>query len=127
MRGFTIELLIALFIGAVMLARFLYAQLRRRALLMQAQNAPPVEARSAAVPPATQRIPIPDTQTKALRREALPTAASAQPVCAAAHVRRSAGRFSRQVLIPDRRAIHNALVIATILNPCHARRPHEIE
>jgi len=55
MHSFPLELLIALFFGVFMLAQFLYGQLRRRALWMQAQNAPADDAPAAAVPLANNR------------------------------------------------------------------------
>jgi hypothetical protein len=36
-------------------------------------------------------------------------------------------RFSRSRLLGDRHALHDAIVVATILGPCRARRPHEME
>lgn len=35
-------------------------------------------------------------------------------------------RFSRNALMGDRRAVQNAVVIATILGPCRAFEPHDI-
>lgn len=121
MRSFPLEMFIALFFGVVMLAQFLYGQLRRKALLMQAEQA---EARAAAVPLTTMHLPTPANPTKAQRREVLPATA---PARAPAQVWRQAGRFSRPALMPDQRAIQDAIAIATILSPCHAQRPHELE
>jgi len=35
-------------------------------------------------------------------------------------------RFSRRALMGNRRDVQNAIVIATILGPCHAFEPHDI-
>lgn len=127
MRSFPLELFIALFFGVIMLAQFLYGQLRRRALLLQEQHAPPAEAPATAAPPATMRLPAPANLAKAQRREVQPAIAADAPARVSAQVWRPAGRFSRPVLMPDQRAVQDAVVIATILSPCHAQRPHEFE
>jgi len=127
MRSFPLELLFALFFGVFMLAQFLYGQLRRRALLKQEQNTPPTEARATAVPLATVRITAPANLPKAQRREVLPATAPDAAARASPQIWRRTGRFSRLALMPDQRTIQDAIVIATILAPCHAQRPHEVE
>lgn len=117
MHDFPQELFIALLFGAVLLGQFLYKQLRRRALLMQAQNAPEAATRATAVPLARTRTPEPAGPVEA--PTLLPNAAPP--------ARHRPRRFSRQGLLPDQRALQDAFVIATILGPCHAQRPHEFE
>jgi hypothetical protein len=36
-------------------------------------------------------------------------------------------RFSRRALMGDRRALQDAIVVATILGPCRAQRPRDME
>jgi len=36
-------------------------------------------------------------------------------------------RFSRQALMGDRRSLQEAIVVATILGPCRAQRPRDME
>lgn len=128
MRDFPQELLIPLLFGAVLLVQFLYKQLRRRALLMQPQNVPQAETRAVAVPQAHTRSPAKAHPTEAPQAiEELRTVPTAPPPRASSQNWRHAGRFSRLRLMHDRRAIQDAIVIATILRPCHARRPHEVE
>lgn len=35
-------------------------------------------------------------------------------------------RFDRQRLLGDRRALHDAFVVATLLGPCRAQEPHDL-
>jgi hypothetical protein len=120
MRGLPQELFVALLFGAAMLVQFLYRELRRKAASMQAQvelEARPVEVASAAAPddaappPAAARPPAPPPAPKRLAVRTPP----------------QARRFSRAALMPDRRAVQNAVVIAAILQPCHAQRTRDNE
>jgi hypothetical protein len=117
MRGFPLELVFfALIVGTVLLVRFLYKQLRRKAASVKAE---------AEIPAAS--LPL---------RVAIKQAATAQPDAAAPRARSAqvlplartrARRFSRAALMPDRRAVQAAVVIAAILQPCHAHRPHNVD
>jgi hypothetical protein len=42
------------------------------------------------------------------------------------HERPRARRFTRRTLLGDRRSLQDAIVVATILGPCRARRPRDI-
>ena len=119
MRDFPQELFMALIFGAVLLAQFLYRQLRQKALLMQAQRVPQAETPAVAL---LTRTPV-----QAEPAEAPPAAAQIKARRAAGEIQRDPGRFSRAALMPDRRAVQKAIVIATILRPCHAQRPHEVD
>lgn len=128
MRDFPQELFILLLFGAVLLVQFLYKQLRRRALLMQEQNVRQAETQAVAVPQVPTRSPAKADPTEA--PQAIEESWAAQPARtarASSQICRHAGRFSRLRLMHDRRAVQDAIVIATILRPCHARRPHEVE
>jgi hypothetical protein len=127
MSDFPHELVLALIFGMVLLVQFVSKKLRRTAQLIQAQNAPPAEARPAAPPPASMRIPARAEPGQAQRIKALRDASSDSAVPASVHLWRPAGRFSRPSLMPDRHAVQNAVVIATILGPCHAQQPPEVD
>ena len=43
-----------------------------------------------------------------------------------AHERPRTRRFSRRTLMGDRRSLQDAIIVATILGPCRARRPRDI-
>lgn len=117
MRGFPQELFIALVFGAILLVQFLYKQLRRKAASMQANleaEAPPAAVSSTAAPAAA-----------ALRPVAAPMASA--PMRVAPRTLPRVRRYSRDALMPDRRAVQDAIVIAAILQPCHANRARDIE
>lgn len=124
MRGFPQELLIPLIFGAVLLVQFLYKQLRRKAAAIQAETAPWTDA------PVPQRAdPRPMTAHAADAPEPV-EAPRAAPAAMAARASPSAHphprRFSRPGLMPDRRAVQDAVVTAAILQPCRAHRPHDV-
>jgi len=78
--------------------------------------------------------PAPQPRTRA---PAHPAAASSEPDAFdpppaasadnAPYPRRRARRFSRAALMGDRRAVQDAVVLATILRPCHAHKPHGVD
>lgn len=116
MRGLSQELVIALLFGAVFLAQFLYRQLRRKAMSMQKEHeaeVPPVATASTVMPAAAPR-PVATPITSASMRVA------PRPL-------RRARRYSRTALMPDGRAVQDAIVIAAILQPCHANRARDID
>jgi len=100
--------------------QFLYRALRRRAVLMQAE----LESQAAA-----ETVPVRyKAETTRLQAVAAPRAAlPALPARASLRAEPRPRRFSRQDLLPDRRAVQDAIVIAAILRPCHAERPHGVE
>lgn len=117
MRGLSQELVIALIFGAIWLAQWVYRQLRRKLETMPAQDEtelPPV-----AVAPTAVAV------TTAPRRVEAPLAAA--PMRVAPRTRPPARRFSRAALMSDRRAVQDAIVIAAILQPCHANRARDFE
>ncbi len=116
MRGLSQELVIVLIFGAILLAQFLYKQLRRKAASMQ-------EEIEAEVPPAAAASTPAPTDTTARPAAARMAALTPAPTRVAPRSR----RYSRAALMPDRRAVQNAIVIAAILQPCHANRARDIE
>jgi len=129
MSGFPQELVVVLVFGAVVLAQFLSRQLRRRAALMQAELEPQARAQAAAAAAATAVLlkaePKP-AQTDAVGSPQAVRAPRATAVAAETHASlrpQHPRRFSRRNLMADRRAIQDAIVIAAIMQPCHAQRP----
>ncbi len=122
MERFPQELVFALVFGAVMLVQFLLQRLRRRGPSTEAE----VESDS-------QEGTEPDTMARRpgaaeVRRPvpALPVR-PAPPRVGSAPARREARRFSRRSLMGSRRAVQDGVVIAAILGPCRAYRPHDID
>jgi len=126
------ELFFFLLFGAVLLLQFVYKQWRGRAEGMQTPRAPQDqdweqdldldEAAATAKPPAPAWTFAPAAPSGPQYAAAPATAARTPPL-----VRRRPRRFSRAALMPDRRAVQDAIVIAAILSPCHAQRPHGLE
>jgi hypothetical protein len=117
MRDISPELMIALVFGAILLVRFLYRLLRDRAKAMQRQVAPEHQPAAVASTP-------PDAAPRVIGAPgaALPPASTRISPRALPRAR----RFSRAGLMPDRRAMQDAIVVATILEPCHAHRAHDV-
>jgi len=126
MDKFPQELVFALIFGAVMLVQFVLKRLRRRRPLTEVEIEAETEAeegperdteaqwpRAADAPPPTQALPT--------------LAVPAPPRAGLVPVRREARRFSRRSLMGNRRAVQDAVVIAAILGPCRAYRPHDID
>jgi len=124
MRGFPQELLFVLLFGAVMLVQFLYRALRRRAVLMQTevepQAAAEAEAETVPVRQKAETTPVQGVESPRATLRVVPARPSLR-------TEPRPRRFSRQDLLPDRRAVQDAIVIAAILRPCHAERPHGVE
>jgi hypothetical protein len=115
MDKFPQELVFALIFGAVLLVRFLFKHLRKRA--------PQADADAEAGPE-------PDSLTEGPTAAAAPQLTRpvpAPPRAVAAPLRRDARRFSRRSLMGSRRAVQDAIVAAAILGPCRAYRPHDID
>lgn len=120
------ELFFVLIFGAVLLLQFLYRQLVKRPEWM-----PPPGTLEDSVD-AAQPAPAPSRTLAHARSAERSKAPSPAPVPAPApRTAHRAGwrprRFSRTSLMPDRRAVQDAVVIATILGPCHALRKHGLE
>lgn len=125
MGSFPQELLVVV-VGFVLLVQALYGQWRRRVALARATVEP-----TSVSPPAPKLLPDDGLEgepayapraIEELQATAQEPAAPAMP--RAWHRPR---RFSRTALLPDRRAVRNAVVVAAILRPCHAHRPHDID
>jgi hypothetical protein len=115
------ELVFLLIAGVVLLVQFVLKLQRRRSAPEQTQpdeldepeGSPRREMQQPAL--ATPAAPV---VTPVLRTRPRPVAVLAQ---------REPHRFSRRALMGDRRAVQDAIVIATILGPCRAYRPHDID
>ncbi len=117
------DLIAFLLFGAFVLVQMLrnWRRSRRRV---------PVEP-AATVPTETQTpaeaealVPLPWTPTVVEGPRQKPPAA-ARPVLSSQ--RAQARRFSRRTLMGDRRSLQDAIVVATILGPCRAQRPRDME
>jgi hypothetical protein len=136
MSSFPQELVFVLVFGAVVLAQFFFRQLRRRAALMQAELEPQARAQAEAAATATAtatatavllKIEPKPAQTNAVGLPQAVQAPRASRVAAETYASRQPRRFSRQNLMADRRAIQDAIVIAAIMQPCHAQRPYNVD
>jgi hypothetical protein len=148
MSGFPQELVVVLVFGAILLVQFLYRLLRRKAALMQAELEPQAQAQAQALAQARAQAQA-QAQAQAAAAAVLLSAepgpvqsgavvlpgALALPVTRTAAARYASlrqrsqhpRRFSRQDLMPDRRALRDAIVIAAIVQPCHAQRPYNVD
>lgn len=138
MRDFPQELVFALVFGAVWLAQLVYRLVRRKAENLPSDAEPvPVpepapEAETDIRPPPAR--PRPDRLTEQARAVAARpqpvdtarTAPAAATVRTVAMARPPARRFSKAALMPDRRAVQDAVVIAAIMQPCHAQRQRNV-
>jgi uncharacterized SAM-binding protein YcdF (DUF218 family) len=135
MRGLPQELFLALIFGAVLMAQFLYKQWRRKSAFEALEPEPATSAAARPSPIARTQAASAETGTADTRdtREArLPLAAARAATQAWAPpaqppTRRRPRRYSRTALMRDRHAVQNAVVIATILQPCHACRPQGVD
>jgi hypothetical protein len=124
------ELYFALIFGAVLLVQFLYKQVRKRPEWMQAPGGLE-DSVDAGQPPSAPERTLPQARSTERPRAYFPATPSTPMIAAAQRTAYRAGghsrRFSRFSLIPDRRAVQDAVVIATLLGPCHALRRHGSE
>jgi hypothetical protein len=111
MENFSQELVFALIFGVVLLVQFLLKHLRKRAPQTEVGFEPDS---------LTERQN--ETEALALTRPVPPP-----PRAAAAPLRRGLRRFSRRSLMGRRCAVQDAIVVAAILGPCRAYRPHDID
>jgi hypothetical protein len=105
------ELVFALIFSAVLLVQFLFKQIYKRVPQADAGFEPV----SLAQGPSAAEAPKPS------RPVLVP------PRVAAAPLRRDVRRFSRLSLLGSRRAVQDAIVVATILGPCRAYQSHETD
>lgn len=113
MDKFLQELVFALIFGAVLLVRFLFEHLRKRAPQADSEAEAGFEADSLIQGPTAAAGPRPTRPFPAPPRAAL------------APARRDARRFSRRSLMGSRRAVQDAIIVSAILGPCRAYRPHD--
>lgn len=127
MRDIPQELFIILILGAIWLGQFLYRLLRKMAATMQAETASGTVIQATPVPLDAGTTPVQADTADAPVPVATP---QGRPIAGAAHALPSARlqprRISRRGLMPDQRAVQDAIVIAAVLQPCHARRPHDV-
>ncbi|MBK6854155.1 MAG: hypothetical protein IPG93_21860 [Burkholderiales bacterium] len=121
MRDLPLELIFVLVFGAVALIRSWLQRWRNRAASIPAQaeaeaegDARPEPFTSAQADGAAARFTAPPRP---------PPPEPAKPL--APRLPRRTRRFTRAELMPDRRAVQDAIVIAAILQPCHAKRTHD--
>lgn len=117
MENFSQELVFALIFGVVLLVQFLLKHLRKRTPQTEAE----AETEVGFEPDSLNDRPN-ATEALALTRPVPPP-----PRAAAAPLRRGLRRFSRRSLMGSRRAVQDAIVVAAILGPCRAYRPHDID
>lgn len=119
MSGFPEELVLILIFGAVMLVQFLLKRWRQRGPQPEDGLGPDDEFEpEAESPPIRAAPPPPEAPRRVVERKATFRPAQ-QP--------RQGQRFARSTLMGNRRALQDAIVMATILGPCRAHRPHEAE
>jgi hypothetical protein len=121
MNPFPEEIIFVLIFGAVLLFQALRARWRRQHGRTSGEREPASdeEVETETVPPPAPRTPV---LAEGPRRAATPK--TRKPPAPAPQPLR---RFSRRSLMGNRRAVQDAVVIAAILRPCHAKRPHEVE
>lgn len=115
MNSFPTELIYVLVFGVIVLLQYLMKRIGPQQQQESEQDEPDPEfpqqeQANSEIPPVST---APDTRF----------GRSAPPVDSPALPQR---RFSRQSLMGNRRAVQNAIVIATILGPCRAHEPHDV-
>jgi hypothetical protein len=121
------DLIVFLLFGAFVLVQILrnWRRSKRRVqggpvATVPAEMQTPAEAKAESPVP----VPLPWTPTLAEGPHQKPAAAARH---AQASQRPQTRRFSRRTLMGDRRSLQDAIVVATILGPCRARRPRDME
>ncbi len=122
------DLIVFLLFGAFVLVQILrrFRRDQARRTKVEPVAATPAEMQTQAEPEAEPETPVQTPWTPTLAegpRQRAPV--QARPVQAPAQ--RATRRFSRRTLMGDRRSLQDAIVVATILGPCQARRPHDTE
>jgi hypothetical protein len=120
------DLIVFLLFGAFVLVQILRSRRRSKARRAKIEPvaAPEAEMQTQVEPEAQTPVQSPWTPTLV---EGPRQRAAAQAPSEQAPVRPSTRRFSRSALMGDRRSLQDAIVVATILGPCRAKRPHDME
>jgi hypothetical protein len=120
------DLIVFLLFGAFVLVQILRSRRRSKARRAKVEPvvATPAEMQTQTEPQA--ETPVSSQWTPTLV-EGPRQRAAAQPPSEPAPVRPPTRRFSRRALMGDRRSLQDAIVVATILGPCRAKRPHDME
>lgn len=127
MRDIPQELFMILIFGAIWLGQFLYSLLRRMVATMRAETASGTVIQSMPdhvnVGPTPVQADTADAPVPVATPQAKPNTVAARALSSA---RPHPRRFSRRGLMPDQRAVQDAIVIAAVLQPCHAHQPHDV-
>lgn len=120
------DLLVVLLFAAFVLAQILRNWWRGKARSAKAESvaATPADVEPLSGPETAPPAQIPWTPAQVEGPRPKPAPRAGQVLLP---VRPQARRFSRRMLMGDRRALQDAIVIATILGPCRAHRPHDAE
>ncbi|MDP2367115.1 hypothetical protein [Rhodoferax sp.] len=117
------DLIVLLIFGAVLLVQFMLKHLRKQAPLTDVKAESEFDSDIlVGTPPAPEALrptSVPQTRPG-------PATQRARPIRSERDLPRSR-RFSRGALMANRSAVQDAIVIAAILRPCHAYRPHDID
>jgi hypothetical protein len=118
------DLIVFLLFGAFVLVQILrnWRRSKRRAPVEPATTVP-TEAQAEAE--AGAPVPLPWTPTLVEGPRQKSAAAARHPP--ASQLPQASRRFSRRTLMGDRRSLQDAIVVATILGPCRAQRPRDME
>jgi len=117
------DLIVFLLFGAFVLVQMLRNWRRsKRRVPVEPATTVPVETQTPAEAEALAPLPWTPTVVEGPREK---------PAAAARHVQASprpqVRRFSRHTLMGDRRSLQDGIVVATILGPCRAQRPRDME
>jgi len=115
-------LLFAIFVLVQILRNRRRSKARRAKVEPVAATAVDIESPSETETPTPAQIPWAPAQVEGPRPK--PAVQAGEVLLPA---RRQARRFSRRMLLGDRRSQQDAIVIATILGPCLAQRPRDME
>lgn len=122
MSGLPQELIFLLIVGLFWLAQFVMQQRRQ-----QAPPDPATEDAAQATPVAEERPgppPRPPAFVPNLAEGPRPSPPARERHAPAAPMHTGSRRYARSALMGNRRAVQNAVVTATILQPCRAHRPY---
>ena len=120
------DLIVVLLFGAFVLVQILRSRRRSKSRRAQAE---PVAATPADIQPPSETeaetpVQIPWAPAQVEGPQSKPAVHARQVLLP---TRPQARRLSRRNLMGDRRSLQEAIVIATILGPCLAHRPHDTE
>jgi hypothetical protein len=120
MRDFPLDLVFFVLFGIAMLVQFLLRRWRQRGSPLPddepaaEDDFEPEQAQPPRVAAALPEVPRRVAEPRVARHRAAPPP-------------RNPHRFARTTLMGNRRALQDAIVVATILGPCRAYRPHDID